>query len=425
MTPPQLERLDALLAELRSHNGFYRERLAATSSPATSIAERLDQIPLLTKQELAEDQSLHPPYGTVLTYPVERYVRLHQTSGTSGMPIAWLDTPDSWQWFLDGWADVFRAAGVGPGDRVFFAFSFGPFIGFWAAFESCRQMGVMALSGGALSTEQRLEALLRHHATVLVSTPTYALRLAEAALAGGHDLAASEVRLTLHAGEPGASIPSVRARLEELWGARCVDHAGATEVGPWGIPGRDDFMHVNEREFVAEILDPETGERLQPAEGGVRGELVLTNLGRWGSPVLRYRTGDLVEAWPGRGTDGTPESYLRLRGGVLARVDDMVVVRGVNVYPSAIEALVRDFERTSGLRVEEYQVRVRRHAEMVELEMEAEITGDAPEKACARLGDALRSALALRVPVRVADPGSLPRFELKARRFHVEDAPEP
>lgn len=416
----QLRRLREQLALLCERNAFYRRRLGrnfAARHQASSLRQTLDAMPLLHKDELVEDQHSNPPYGSNLTFPLERYVRLHQTSGTSGKPLHWLDTADSWQWFLDGWADVFRAAGIGAGDRAFFAFSFGPFIGFWAAFEACRQLGVMALSGGGLSTEQRLDVLLDHDATVLVCTPTYALRLAEAARARGADLAESSLRITLHAGEPGASLPAVCERLESAFGARCFDHAGATEIGPWGLPAEDGFMEVNGEGYIAELLDPDSGKTLGHEPGGTRGELVLTNLGRHGSPVLRYRTGDLVEMWPAEG-DGN----VRLAGGVLARADDMVVIRGVNVYPSALESIVRDFEASSPATIDEYRVDVRREQEMTELEMTVEVSGAPADEALAGLAALLQSRLKLRVPLELAAPGSLPRFELKAKRFHRHDA---
>ncbi|MEM1247230.1 MAG: phenylacetate--CoA ligase family protein [Acidobacteriota bacterium] len=416
----QLERLREQLAVLCERNTFYRRRLGrdfAVRHQTSSLSEILEEIPLLTKDELVEDQRQNAPYGSNLTFPVDHYVRLHQTSGTSGRPLSWLDTAESWQWFLDGWADVFRAANIGAGDRAFFAFSFGPFIGFWAAFEACRQLGVLALSGGGLTTEQRLDVLLDHDATVLVCTPTYALRLAEAARDRGVDLAQSALRITLHAGEPGASLPAVRERLEAAYGARCHDHAGATEIGPWGLPGEDGFMGVNGQGFVAELLDPETEQLLIPQPGGTRGELVLTNLGRHGSPVLRYRTGDLVDMWPAESADGN----LRLAGGVLARADDMVVVRGVNVYPSALESIVRDFEAQSPATVDEYRVDVHRRDEMIELKMTVEISGAPAEATAAGLSELLRHRLKLRVPIEIAESGSLPRFELKAKRFHRHD----
>ena len=222
--------------------------------------------------------------------------------------------------------------------------------------------------------------------------------------AEGIDTAASNIRVTVHAGEPGASIPNTRRRIEELWGARAYDHIGMTEMGAYGFTCiNQDAVHINEEEFIAEILDPVTNE---PVAEGERGELVLTNLGRWGSPAIRYRTGDLVQ----RGTTQCPcgRTYLTLPGGVLGRVDDMLIVRGVNIYPSSIEDVLRGFPE-----IEEYRITRLKAGTMDEIELEVEC----PETTVTAVEAALRQALSLRVPTRAVAPGSLPRYELKARRI--------
>ena len=282
------------------------------------------------------DQAAHPPFGTNLTYPLDRYVRVHQTSGTSGAPLRWLDTQESWDWWARCWGFVLRGAGLGAQDRVFFPFSFGLFVGFWAGFEGARAIGALVIPGGGQDSAQRLAAIEALGATAICCTPSYALHLAEEARARGLDLNKLGVRTTVHAGEPGAGIPSVRARIEEAWGARAFDHAGMTEMGAYGFECADQAgLHVNESEFIAEVIDPATG---QSAE---EGELVLSNLGRAGSPLLRYLTGDRVRVAGGPCACG--RTFLRLAGGILGRVDDMLIVRGVNVFPSALEGIVRRF----------------------------------------------------------------------------------
>ena len=287
-----LPRLRRLLAEVLESNPFYGPRLRAAGVRCPGdVASMADyrRLPFTTKEDLSLDQAGHPPYGTNLTYPLERYVRVHQTSGTTGRRLRWLDTRAGWDWFTGCWMEVYRGAGVMASDRLFFAFSFAPFIGFWSAFDAAARMGAMAIPGGGMSSAQRLEALAANDATVLVCTPTYALHLARVARDEGLDPAATAVRATIHAGEPGASLAATRARIEQAWGARCFDHAGATEVGAWGFEcGEQDGLHLNEDEFVCEILEPGTD---RPAD---EGELVITNLGRIGSPVIRYRTGDRV-----------------------------------------------------------------------------------------------------------------------------------
>ena len=404
----QLDRLSSAVDLLVERNPFCREKLAAAGiSTASDLSEAsFRQIPFTTKDDLSADQDAHPPFGRNLTYPVESYSRLHQTSGTTGRPLRWLDDTAGWEWFGRGWVSVFEAAGVGPGDRVFFAFSFGPFIGFWSAFEGCRQLGAMALPGGAMDSHQRLLSIVENEATVLCCTPTYALRLAEVAAEERIDLPNSAVRVTIHAGEPGAGLPSTRALIEKAWGAKSYDHAGATEVGPWGFECSEQAgLHLNEGEFIFEIVDPVT---LEPVK---EGELVVTNLGRIGSPVLRYRTGDFVRSFEGACLCG--RSFQRLDGGVMGRIDDALIVRGVNVYPSAIENVIREFPE-----VAEFAGDVYRKGAMDDLRLRLEVTqgdGAAVARAVER---AIRDRLGLRVGSSVVAPGDLPRFELKAKRFY-------
>ncbi len=397
----QLARLNELVAAILPQNAFYARKFGALAPSLTWDAFR--RLPFTTKAELVADQASVPPLGAIATYPAERYTTCHQTSGTTGRPLLVLDTPESWAWWAECWQYVYTAAGVTARDRIFFAFSFGPFIGFWSAHEAARRLGAMVIPGGGLDSKARLELLLRMQATVLLCTPTYALHLAEVAREHGLPIRDSAVRVTIHAGEPGASIPAVRARIEEAWSARAFDHAGGTEVGAYGYAcERRDGLHVNEAEFIAEVLDPESGE---PCAEGVRGEIVITNLGRFGWPVIRYRTGDLVIAGSRRCSCG--RTFLTLPGGILGRTDDLIILRGVNVYPSAVEAIVRTFE------VGEFRLVRTRDGALDELTVEVE----ASEVVAAELALLLRERLAVRIPTRAVPPGSLPRWELKARRI--------
>src|SRR5262249_24947202 len=238
LTGLQLQRLRALLGEILPHNRFYRAKYAALDWDPRTITslDELRRLPFTTKAELVADQEEHPPYGSVLTYPLERYFRLHQSSGTStGTPLRWLDTQSSWQWVLDCWKLIYRIAGVGEGDRLFFPFSFGPFLAFWMGWEAAAQMGLWCLSGAGLGSAARLRCLLEHEATVVLCTPTYALRLADVAREESIDLAASPVCKLIVAGEPGGSIPATRARIEQAWGAQVFDHSGMTEAGSLSI----------------------------------------------------------------------------------------------------------------------------------------------------------------------------------------------
>ena len=400
----QWRRFQAMARELLGSNAFVRAKWRAAGLAAVDDLRGWDdfgRLPFTWKREFVEDQAAHPPFGTNLTYPLERYVRVHQTSGTSAEPIRWLETQASWDWWTRCWAFVLRAAGVTPADRVFFPFSFGLFVGFWAGFEGARALGALAISGGGQDSLARLASMDALGATVLVCTPSYALHLAALARERGIDPSAGRVRITVHAGEPGAGIPAVRARIEAQWGARAFDHAGMTEVGAYGYECAEQAgLHVNESEFVAEVVEPATGA---PAR---EGELVLTNLGRLGAPAIRYRTGDRVRVADAPCACG--RTFLRLEGGILGRLDDMLIVRGVNVFPAAVEGIVRRFPD-----VDEFQIEVVRAGELDEVRVLLEADDPATVRS---VQEALRVGLGLRLEVRSVPLRSLPRYELKARR---------
>ncbi len=409
----QFEQLRTLLGTVLSSNPFYIAKFDAAHANyrMRHLGELTDSVPFTTKAEIIADQQNHPPYGTNLTFPLDRYTRLHQTSGTSGTPIRWLDTPESWNWMLGNWEQIYRAAGVGRGDRVFFAFSFGPFLGFWTAFESAARVGALCLPGASLSTAARVRTIFDHRANVLCSTPTYAVRLAEVAAAEKMDMSQSPVKLIIVAGEPGGSIPATRSRLEQLWpGARVFDHHGMTEVGPatYECPVRPGVLHVIETSYIAEIIRPETGEPVGESETG---ELVLTTLGRVGSPLLRYRTGDLVKPGLSGGCE-CGRSDLTLEGGILGRTDDMLIVRGVNIYPSAIEQIVRSHPEAG-----EYRVRVLTRNALPEIELDVEISKGDVVGVAQQLQSDFETAFRLRVPVFPVSEGTLPRSEGKSRHF--------
>ena len=402
----QLEQLQALIAALVPSNRFYAPRLAAAGVTAKipSFAEFSGRMPFTRKDELVRDQAAHPPYGSNLTFPLERYTRLCQTTGTMGKPLVWLDTPESWNWMLGNWARIYHRAGLTAGDRIYFAFSFGPFLGFWTAFDAAAKLGFLCIPGGGIGSAERVRALIQHQATVLCCTPTYALRLAEVAHAERIDLREGSVRTIIVAGEPGGSVPGVRARITAAWnGARVVDHYGMTEVGPTAFEEGEGVLRIIDESYFAEIVDPRTGAATPP---GAVGELVLTTLGREASPLLRYCTGDLVKQK--LDADGCT-----LEGGIIGRADDMIVVRGVNIYPSAVEAVVRS---VSG--VAEYRVEVRRQESLAKLALQVECENDAVARGLER---ALNAAFSLRIPVTCVAPGTLPRFEMKARRWMILD----
>jgi phenylacetate-CoA ligase len=398
----KLDRLRRLLREVLPRNAFYAAKLAHVNVARVATLEQLADWPFTFKEELVEAAGQGGLPGN-LTWPAERYVRFHQTSGTHGRPLPVFDTADDWAWWMECWGQILDRGAVAAGDRVLVASSFGPYAGFWSGFDAAVARGALTIPTGGMTSLARLQLARSLAATVLVATPSYALHLAEVAEEHKIDLAATPVRLVIVAGEPGGSIPATRARIAERWGAEVLDHAGATEVGPWGVGDRHGGgLDVIETCFHPEFLALETG---LPAQPGELAELVLTTLGRAGAPVIRYRTGDVVRpTWAAAGD----QPWVRLEGGILGRVDDMLVVRGVNIFPGAIDDIVRGFPE-----VVEYQATVRGRDGLDELAVAVEDRLADP----ARIAREFQLRLGLRVDVRAVPPGSLPRFEGKARRI--------
>jgi phenylacetate-CoA ligase len=327
--------------------------------------------------------------------------------------MRWLDTEESWSWMLDNWKEVLHASHVTANDVIFFAFSFGPFLGFWTAYGASERLGCLCISGGGMSSEGRLDTILANRVTTICCTPTYALRLGQIAEEKGINLSRSAIKTIIVAGEPGGSVPSTRERISQLWnGARVFDHHGMTEVGPVTVPNFEHpyILHVLEEAYLAEVLDPDSLEHVAP---GQTGELVLTTLGRLGSPLLRYRTGDLV-----RLSSRTPEALgtarMALEGGILTRNDDMLIVRGINIFPASVEEVMRRFPE-----VAEYQVEVTVTRAMTELKINVEPDTKVTDKETFRktLEKSLRTALQIRIPVQLVPQNALPRFEMKAKRW--------
>ena len=301
--------------------------------------------------------------------------------------MIWLDDEEGWNWLRGNWEWVWQKAGVTPGQAAFFPFSFGPFLGFWAGFESATALGIRAIPAGGMTSENRFKMIERLRPEVLCCTPTYGLRLAEFG-----DARNAGIKKLIVAGEPGGSLAEVRARLSEAWDAEIIDHHGMTEVGPVTVGDRADptLLKIRHESYFCEVINQD--------EAGV-GELVLTTLGRHGSPLLRYRTGDLV--LPTETSEG-----FALKGGIIGRADDMVVVRGVNLYPGAVEEVVR---QVAG--ITEYEVIIEEKNSMSEVHLRVEGTG------ASGLEAKLREVFQLRIPVETVSEGTLERFEMKSSRW--------
>ncbi|MGQ0612690.1 MAG: phenylacetate--CoA ligase family protein [Planctomycetaceae bacterium] len=380
----------------------------------------LRRVPVMTRAAWMESQATTPLFGDLLAAPPEAAIRYHLTSGTSGrQPLRVLDGMKDWEWIAECWCYGFWAFGVRPTDTVFFAFSYGSFIGFWGAHYCCEKIGSLVLASGNSTTENRVKQILEMGATTVCATPTYALRMAQVARELGLDLPKSRVNKLIVSGEPAGSIPAVKRMLEEQWGAKCGDTAGMTEIGTIMIfecdrqPGG---THIIEDHFIEEVVDPQT---LEPLPYGAEGERVVTSFGRGILPLLRYRTGDLVKKVPH--TECTcGRTFDLYEGGILGRTDDMKLIRGTNVYPRAVEAIVREFDA-----IDEFQIVVWRKDDVQdEITVKVEVKPDRGAGADALLAKLAKDLAAahegLRFNVEPAAYGSLPRFELKAKRLKDE-----
>ena len=425
----QFKRLREMLGRIVPENAFYRQRFVEAGLLDASRANEiifprdraeLAKLPLTTKADLMGDGS--SPFVANLTWPVDDYVRFHRTSGTHGHPMLVLDTAQDWQWWIEGWQHVLDAAEVTAIDRAVMAFSFGPFIGFWSAFDATAARGALVIPTGAMTTLARLDLIKTTSATVMFCTPSYALHMAELAAENGIDISNSSVKKIIVAGEPGGSIRATREKIESAWNAKVVDHSGASEIGPWGFADKEGTgIYVNEIHFLPELISIDDGQlisfeslplRSQVAKGAATtseglAELVLTTLGRDGSPVIRYRTGDLVRPLI-NDTSDEGSQFLFLDGGVLGRTDDMMIIRGVNVFPTSVESILREIPE-----VVEYRMTATKAGQMDQLKIELEATG----KVTDAVSELLNTRLGLRIDVSQVADGELPRFEAKGQRF--------
>ncbi len=413
----QVRKLRNLLEWTEAQVPYHSKRLHDAGVTADSIKslDDLKRLPFMTREEWMQGQLDHPPYGPILAAPEESAIRYHLTSGTTGKtPIRVLDSMKDWEWIAEMWCYGFWGFGIRPSDRVFFAFSYGTFVGFWGAHYACEKIGCLVLPGGNMTTEARVRQILDMNATVVCSTPTYALRMAQEAHALGIDLRNGPVQRIILSGEPAGSIPATKKLIEEQWGAKAGDTAGMTELGTimmFECEQQPGGAHIIEDHYIEEVIDPETGESVGYGEPGER---VVTSFGRGFIPVIRYRTRDLVLKVPAN-TCSCGRSFDIYDGGIRGRVDDMKLVRGTNVYPRAVEAIIREYEAIDEFQIHLYTADGIRD----EIEILAEFPDPSADatKILAELGTTLAEAHeGLRFHVRQVELETLPRFELKAKR---------
>jgi len=420
----QLAKLRRQVAWAKERSPWYRRALAGVDPAGLSSFADLRGLPMLTREDWMNSQFEHPPYGELPTIGGDGAIRVHTTSGTTGKgPLRALDSRKDWAWIAEMWAYGIWGCGVRPGDTAYIAFGYGSFIGFWGLHYAMEKIGVLNVPGGAQTTEARVRQIIEFGATVVASTPTYALRLAQEAEALGIDLRGSAVSRIILSGEPAGSIPQTKALIEEQWGAKAFDTAGMTEIGTIMVfecehqPGG---THIIEDHVIEEVIDPDT---LEPVPYGTAGERVVTSFGRGAIPLLRYRTGDQVRKVPAA-TCSCGRGFDIYEGGILGRVDDMKIIRGTNVYPRAIEAIVREYAA-----VDEFQTVITREGVRDEITLRIELKADAPQDLWDGLAETLHNRLALaheglNFRIELAGAGELPRFELKAKRtIDKRDAP--
>ena len=409
----QLARIRQLLNVVYTDNAFYKKKFLTQGVRPEEVNSLADivKLPFTYKGEFQQDQAENPPYGTNLTEPLQNYTRFHQTTGTTGRPLKWLDTKEGWTWRGRCAAMSLAATGITSEDVIFFPFAFGPHVAYWGIFEGAWQLGALAIAGGGWETLQRIKFIMENDVTVVACTPTYALRMAEVAQENGIDLRKSSVRITFHGGEPGALIPSVRNKIIGSWGAQPFDYPGLTEAGAYGIhcTAQDTAVHVNEAEFFFELIDPLTG---LPIQGAGTGEMVLTNLGRTCSPAIRFKTGDIVKVSENHCACG--RSFRLLDGGIIGRVDEMITIRGMNVFPSQVGTITEKYLQIG----EEYQIVACTEKGMANLKVLLELEVDRPAgQVINEIVKELRECLEIRVEVETVALGTLNRSDYKSKRF--------
>jgi phenylacetate-CoA ligase len=392
-------------------NAFYlrKLRIGAGNVSKSWIKENFDSFEFTSKLELQNSQSFYPPYGDFHYLDLAEYNRFHQTSGSSGKPLLFLDSQDGWEWLLNNWLKIFALAGIEKGDRLFFPFSFGPFLGFWTAFEAACKAGCLSFPGGGMSSESRLALIQNQNINVIFTTPSYALRLGEVAQGQGINLQDLGIKKLILAGEPGANIPATRLRIEKDWGPIVVDHHGMTETGPVTVecsitPG---LLHIIENAFIAEVIDPNTQKKLSL---GSIGELVLSSIGRAGCPLLRYRTGDIVHLNQQKCACGF--NGQSLKGGILSRADEMIFLKGNNIYPSALQNMLHSIEGILDFRITFYKTEGNQNLlfEIETLQTDYESIKNMLEKM-------IQTAFLFKPVIKIVPTGSLPTQEMKSKRF--------
>lgn len=416
----QLTALQRQLADVGKRSRHYARVFRDTGFEPGDFRslDDLSALPLTRKQDYVAGLAEEPPFGSLAAIDLKDAARVHFSSGTTARPAPVLWTkPD-----LDRWADVYArylyAQGLRRGDVFQCMFNYAWFVGGLGATYGAERVGALVIPGSSGDTRRQIETIQQYGTKVVIGTPSFMAHLAETAEEMGFDLPSSTVEMVCVGGEPGASIPGTRERIERQWGAKMFDCYGALECQPigWdtalqlGPQLAEDYIHT-------EILDPDT---LKPVEDGRRGVLVLTHLDKQACPLVRWWTGDVVV----RDRTSTPDgrTHARLVGGVLGRADDMLIIRGVNLFPTAVEDIVRAFPGTTNeyVLVIDDSVKDAKTGFLTGVKLRVERTDDAPADLEYALTAKLREKLSVRFHVEVLPAGTLPRTVHKAKRVIQE-----
>jgi phenylacetate-CoA ligase len=414
----QFRKFQKIVGWAYEHSKFHRQLYQDAGLEPGDIKtwDDITKVPKVEKSMMRQIQRKEPfPYGDMLCVPLERVTEFHQTSGTTGQPVYQADTWQDWEWWSEAWSYIMYAQGFRDTDRVFLPFGYNIFVAYWAGHYAGEKMGCEVVPGGVLDTEARILKMQELRTTALMATPTYVLGMADTARSMGIDPARDlQVKRILCAGEPGASIPATKQRMEEAWGAKVHDHVGATEIGAWAYEctAQPGGLHVNEALFLIELEDIVTGESI--TEPGRRGKLIITALDRMAQPCIRFDSKDVTE-WAGEPCP-CGRTFRVIKGGVAGRADDITKVKGVLLAPSAIEEVVRSFPELG----DEFEVEVTKKGDIDAITLKVELRPEAEgqrELVEARLVEQLRLKTNLRYNLEFHDYGTLPRYALKAKRF--------
>jgi phenylacetate-CoA ligase len=414
-----LPKLQAQLKYAFEESPFYRNKWEKAKIRPEDIRslEDFEQIPLLTKEEIRRDQKEKPPFGSNLCVPMKEIARVHGTSGTTGKPTAFAIGKGDIARIAEAHARIMWSFGMRQGDMLFIGSFFSLYLGSWGALLGAERLGVTAFpfgAGVAGQSDRSIEWMQEVRPTVFYGTPSYSLYLAEKARARGLDPAKDfNFRILYFSGEPGAGVPSTKRRIEETYGGICIDSGSTAEMTPWMSNCECEYrqgMHLWQDIVYAELVDPETKKRVPYGQEGVT---VYTHLERNSQPMIRFLAND-ISMWV---HDPCPcgRTYPRLPRGVYGRADDMFVVRGENVYPSAIEDAIRGIKGFG----DEFRIIITREKTMDEMFVQAEPTPEVDEGLIPELKAKLEAELksrGLRTIVQMMPPGALERTEFKARR---------